>query len=166
MDRLRSCPAGSRTLPRGQGRTRRPAAERRSSLRARAGLSPLSGPVPHVRDQPLMQRFPASSDPSGLGRCSKVTHEGGLTLPRPPSTSQTINTVAGRLPLLAQRPAHPEILVSQRPSAKPPLRLPNGVRSPETGRVVAGVAPLRAFAFAGIPRRIPLPNACQGTTNE
>ena len=37
----------------------------------------------------------------------------------------------GRPPLCDQHPAHPEILTSQGPIAKRPLRLPNGVRLSE-----------------------------------
>ena len=52
-DRLRSCPAGSRTLPIGLGRARGALAERKEFLRTgRAGLSQLCGAVPQVRDQP------------------------------------------------------------------------------------------------------------------
>ena len=39
-----------------------------------------------------------------------------------------INTAAGRLPLLNQRPAHPEILTPLGTIARHPSRLPNGVR--------------------------------------
>ena len=54
---------------------------------------------------------------------------------RPPlsrSTAEVIHAVAGRLPLSAPRPAHPEILASQGPSANPPPRPPEDVRSSET----------------------------------
>ena len=54
----------------------------------------------------------------------------GLTLPRPLSTARIINTVvAGRLPLSAERPAHPKILVLQEVISKPPSRPPEGIRS-------------------------------------
>ena len=95
----------------------------------RSGLSRLSGAVPHVRDQPCVQRFLAGGDLRSLGGCSAVTHSAGLTLQRPLSMAKIINTDAGRLPLLAQHPAHPEILISQGPIPRRPARLPKEVRS-------------------------------------
>ena len=46
--------------------------------------------------------------------------------------ADAINSVAGRLPLSAQCPAHAETLVSQGPNAKPPPRPPEDVRSSES----------------------------------
>ena len=63
-----------------------------------------------------------------------MTHRVSLPLARLRPTAQIINSVAGRLPLSAQRPAHAETLVSQGPSAKPPPRPPEEVRSSEAGR--------------------------------
>ena len=80
-----------------------------------------------------MQRFLAGDYPSGLVGYSKVTHEAGLTLRHPLTTARITNTVAGRLPLSAPRPAHPEILISQGRVAKRPPRPPKDVRSSGTG---------------------------------
>ena len=140
-DRLYNCPAGSPTLPRGPGRTRGRRERAKISLRIGGGLSPLSRAVPHLTDQPRAQRFPDGDDPHSLGVCSAVTHLAGLTLPRPLSTDKTINTVAGRLPLLAQRSAHPVIPIPQDPIARHPSRPPQGVRlseSPWGGRSTNG----------------------------
>ena len=63
-----------------------------------------------------------------------VTHSASLPLPRRLSTAKTINTVAGRLPLFAQRPAHPVIPIPQGPIARHRHRLPEGVRSSESRR--------------------------------
>ena len=90
--------------------------------------------MPHVSDPPRVQWFPAGGNSSGIGGCSEVTHEAGLTLLRPLSTAKIINTVAGRLPLLVQHPGHPEILISKGPIARHPSRLPNWVRSSEPTR--------------------------------
>jgi len=76
----------------------------------RSGLSQLTGAVPHVRDQPRVQRFLAGGDLPSLGEYSAVTRSAGLTLQRPLSMAKIINTAAGRLPLLAQHPAHPKSL--------------------------------------------------------
>ena len=52
-DRLRGRPAGSGTLPRGLGRTRGAAAERKKLMEdCEPGPSPLSGAVLHARNQP------------------------------------------------------------------------------------------------------------------
>ena len=61
-----------------------------------------------------------------------MIHQVDRTLPRPQSTAKFINLVAGRLPLSAQPPAFPGILVAQGPSAKPPSRLAEDDRSSET----------------------------------
>jgi len=103
----------------------------------RSGLSRLSGAVPHVRDQPCVQRFLADGDLRSLGGCSAVTHSAGLTLQRPLSMAKIINTDAGRLPLLAQHPADPEILISQGPIPRRPARLPKEVRSSESTRATS-----------------------------
>ena len=79
-----------------------------------------------------MQRIPAGGDPRSHGGCSAVTHEAGLTLPRPLSTGKAIDAVAGLLPLLTRRPAHPKILNSHSPIARSPPRLPKGVGPSET----------------------------------
>ena len=79
-----------------------------------------------------MQRIPAGGDPRSHGGCSAVTHEVGLTLPRPLSTGKATNAVAGLPPLLTPRPAHPEILISHSLIAKSPPRLPKGVGPSET----------------------------------
>ena len=126
-DRLRSCPAGSPALPRGIGRPRGATAERIGG-----GLSPRSRAVPHVRDQPRAQRLLAAGSPLSFRWCSAVAHSADPTLPRPLSTDKTISTFAGRLPLLAQRPAHPVIPIPQDPIARHPPRLPKGVRSSES----------------------------------
>ena len=138
---MHNCPAGSQTLPRGPGRKRGSAGERKEFIEDRGVLSPLSRAVPPVTDQPRAQRFPASDEPHGLGVCSAVTRLASLTLPRPLSTDKTINTVAGRLPLLAQRSAHPVIPIPQGPIARHPSRPPQGVRlseSPWGGRSTNG----------------------------
>lgn len=115
--------------PEGNGVRRESA---RSSLRTGGVLSPLSRAVPPVTDQPRAQRFPASDEPHGLGVCSAVTRLASLTLPRPLSTDKTINTVARRLPLLAQRSAHPVIPIPQGPIARHPSRPCQGVRLSES----------------------------------
>ena len=79
-----------------------------------------------------MQRFLAGGDLRSLGGCSAVTHSAGLTLQRPLSMAKIINTDAGRLPLLAQHPADPEILISPGPIPRRPARLPKEVRSSES----------------------------------
>ena len=78
-----------------------------------------------------MDRLLAGGYPNSLGRCETVTRVAGLTHPRPLSTVRIISTVAGWLPLSAQRPTHPEILISQGTIAKPPPQPSEGVRSPE-----------------------------------
>ena len=78
-----------------------------------------------------MDRLLADGYPNSLGRCETVTRVAGLTLPRPLSTARIIYTVAGWRPLSAQRPTHPEILISQGTIAKPPPQPLEGVRSPE-----------------------------------
>ena len=98
-------------------------------------LSPLSRAVPHVRDQPRVQRFPAGGAPRSFGWCSALAHSADPTLPRPPSTAKTMNTVASRPPLLAQRLAHPVSLIPQGPIARRPPRLPKGSRSSEPDSV-------------------------------
>lgn len=103
-------------------------AERKKFIADWAGLSQLSRAVPHARDQPRVKRLSASGNPSSFWGCSAVTHLAGLALPRPPSTAKIISRVAGRVPLSAQRPAHPEILVSQGSNVIWPRRLPEGVR--------------------------------------
>ena len=77
------------------------------------GLSQLSRAVPHARDQPRVKRLPVDGYASSFGGCSAVTNWAGLTLPSPPSTAKLISRVAGRVPLSAQCPAHPETLISQ-----------------------------------------------------
>ena len=142
-DRLHNCPSGSRTLPRGLGRTRDRQERARSLLRIGGGLSPLSRAVPHAREQPGVQRFLAGGDPRSFGGCSAVSHSADPTLPRPLSTAKTINTVAGRLPPLAQRPAHPVVLIPRGPIARHLPRLPNGVRSSESAEsapLIGGLA--------------------------
>ena len=67
-----------------------------------------------------VQRFPDRGYPVGFGGSSAVTHRICPALLRPLSTAQNINPVAERPPLSAQRPAHPEVLVTQGPRAKPP----------------------------------------------
>ena len=74
----------------------------------------------------------AAESASRLGGCSGVTNPVGRTLPRPLSRAKTINMAASRLPLSAQLPAHPEILVLQGPIAKPPSRPPKDVMSSES----------------------------------
>ena len=133
-DRLHICPARPRTLPRGPGRTRSSAGERNEFMEGRGQLSTLSRAVPHVGDHPRAQRFPAGGDSRSFGGCSAVAHSAYPTLPHPLSTAKTINTVAGRSPLLVQRPAHPVILIPQSPIARRPPRLPKGVRSSESSR--------------------------------
>ena len=60
-------------------------------------------------------------------------HQVGHTLLRPQSTAKIIYTVAGRLPLSAQRPVPPAMLISQGRVAKRPPLLPNEVRSSDPG---------------------------------
>ena len=103
-------------------------------MRIGGGLSPLGRAVPHVRDQPRVQRFPAGSYPIGPGGYSAVTHRSCPALLRLLSTAQIINPVAGRPPLSAQRPAHPEVLATQGPSAKPLSRPAEDVRSSQSQR--------------------------------
>ena len=93
---------------------------------SRSSLRTGGGAVPHAREQTRVQRFLAGDNPRSLGGCSAVTPEAGLTLYHPLSTARFINTVAGRLPLSAQRPAHSEFFISLGPIAKRRLRLPKG----------------------------------------
>ena len=75
-----------------------------------------------------VQRFPDRGNPIGFGGYSAVTHRICPALLRPLSTAQIINPVADRPPLSAQRPAHPEVLAPQGPSANPPSRPAEDVR--------------------------------------
>ena len=130
--RLHICPARPRTLPRGPGRTRGSAGERKEFIEGWGRLSTLSRAVPHVRVHPRAQRFLVGGDSRSFGRCSAVARSADPTLPHPLSTAKPINTVACRLPLLAQRPAHPVILIPLSPIARHPPRLPKGVWSSES----------------------------------
>ena len=154
-DRLHSYPAGSRPLPRalkGHGVRWQSA---RTSLRTGAGLSQLSRAVPHARDQPRVKRLPVDGYASSFGGCSAVTHWAGLTLPRPPSTAKIISSVAGRVPLSAQCPAHSEILISQGFNAMRPPRLPEGVRSSgPMSTSPSGSRPRRAETGTASNRRV------------
>ena len=123
-DRLRSCPAGSRILPRGLGRTRGAAAGRKEFIGdGGRGCRTLARPS-RIRDQPRVHRFPAGGDHRSLGGCSAVARSAGLTLPRPRPRPIT-RSLAGCHSWLSV----PEILNSQGPIARSPLRLPKGVRS-------------------------------------
>ena len=83
------------------------------------------------------QRLPVGSYPSRSRGHSEVTHRICPTLLRLLATAQITNAVAGRLPLSAQRPSHPEVLVTQDPSAKPPSRPAEGVSSSQSLLTVA-----------------------------
>ena len=72
-----------------------------------------------------------------------MTHRVGPTLPRPLSTAKIIKAVAALLPLSAKRPAHPEILASQGPSAKPTPQSQEQVRSSETESTPRAARPER-----------------------
>ena len=69
------------------------------------------------------------SEPHCLYTVSRLTlqrlSENTVTPSRAQSTAKIINTVAGRLPLLARRPAHPEMLISSGSGAKCPPLLSN-----------------------------------------
>ena len=84
-----------------------------------------------------VQRFPAGGYPIGSGGYSAATHRICPALLRPLSTAQITNPVAALLPLSAQRPAHPEVLVAQGPSAKLPSRTAEDVRSSQSRLTVA-----------------------------
>ena len=84
-----------------------------------------------------VQRFPVGSYPSRSRGHSGVIYQVGSTLQNPLSTAQIINPVAGRPPLSAQRPAHPEVLATQGPSAKPLSRPAEDVRSSQSRLTVA-----------------------------
>ena len=119
-DRPHICPARPRTLPRGPGRTRSAAGVRKEFIEGRGRLSTLRRAVPHARGHPRAQRFRSGGDSRSFGRCSAVAHSADPTLPHPLSTAKTINTVAGRPPLLAQRPARPVIPIPQMPYHEAP----------------------------------------------
>ena len=69
--------------------------------------------------------------------------------PLPRSTAEVIHAVAGRLP--PPRPARPEMLASQGPSAKPPSRPPEDVRSSETASDSRRHASRRYLKLHGSP---------------
>ena len=135
-DACRSDPAPRSDPPRAAcpawrgNRDRRCAAERAAGRhRDLAGLRRTCGIVRETGHEGV-QRFPLGDYPSR--RVLRGDPSGSRTLPRPQSTAKFINPVAGRLPLSAQRPAPPEVLVAQRPIAKPPSRPAEDVRSFET----------------------------------
>ena len=66
-----------------------------------------------------------------------MTHRICPALLRPLSTAQIINPVAALPPLSAQRPAHPEVHVTQGPSAKPLSRPAEDVGSSQSLLTVA-----------------------------
>ena len=78
----------------------------------------------------------------------KGNPSGQFNTPAPVSTAKIINLVAGRLPLSAKRPAHPETLVSQGPIAKPQPRPLKDVRSSEAdARGALDLAPATAASM-------------------
>ena len=88
---------------------------------------PLPSPVFNRLDAEVPQAPRAS--PAPIRHCTPC-----WMLPGPPPavTARIVIAVASRLLLSAQRPAHPETLISQGPIAKRLPRLPKGVRSSET----------------------------------
>ena len=83
------------------------------------------------------QRLPVGSYPSRSRGHSEMTDRVCPTLLRLLATAQITNAVAGRLPLSAQRPSHPEVLVTQGPSEKLPSRPAEDVRSSQSRLTVA-----------------------------
>ena len=120
-----------RVLPGRRGEGTATAGARRNERRGgTAGLSRTCG-IRGETGHEGVQRFRFGGYPSTCAGDSAVIHQVGRTLPRPQSTAKFINPVAGRLPLSAQRPAPPEVLAAQGPSAKPPSRPSEDVRSSE-----------------------------------
>lgn len=93
-------------------------AERKEFIEDWGGaVATLRGCATRKRSAPV-KRLPVDGYASSFGGCSAVTNWADLTLPSPPSTNKIVSRVAARVPLSAQWPAHPEILISQGSNAK------------------------------------------------